>query len=237
ARPSLPDAPGIQRAGYAGADAREVPDGSGEQRGTVQRSPAPDPGPAGAGCGAHRGGPGTGAGAAVPEFGELLPAAQRRASGRRFPARCPAPVSALHSLPGAPPLSASLADTLPLEAEGGAVPLQSRFYVERETDGQFRTAIGRRDSIVLVRGARQIGKTSLLARGLDEARQSGAKVVLTDFQTLSPAHLESTEALCRALGAMIAEQLDLDFYPEDLWEPGRGANANFSRYLARVALE
>ena len=83
-------------------------------------------------------------------------------------------------------MTVSLADDLRLEAEGGAVPLQSRFYVERETDGQFRTAIARRDSIVLVKGARQIGKTSLLARGLDEARQSGAKVVLTDFQTLSP---------------------------------------------------
>jgi hypothetical protein len=134
-------------------------------------------------------------------------------------------------------MSASLAGDPPLEAEGGAVPLDSRFYVERATDPQFRAAIARRDSIVLVKGARQIGKSSLLARGLDEARRGGARVALTDFQTLSPPHLESAEALCLALGALIAEQLDLDLYPEDLWETGRGANAGFSRYLTRAALE
>jgi len=133
-------------------------------------------------------------------------------------------------------VSVSLTGDPLLEAEGGAVPLQSRFYIQREMDTQFRSAIARRDSIVLVRGARQIGKTSLLARGLDEARRTSATVVLTDFQALSPAQLESAERLCLALGAMIAEQLDLDLSPEEFWEPERGANACFSRYLARAAL-
>jgi hypothetical protein len=53
-----------------------------------------------------------------------------------------------------------------LEAVGGAVPLDSEFYIVRPTDEEFKTAIARNDSIVLVKGARQIGKTSLLARGL-----------------------------------------------------------------------
>jgi DNA-binding SARP family transcriptional activator len=51
-----------------------------------------------------------------------------------------------------------------LEPVGGAVPLGSPFYVVRPTDAEFRAAIARRDSIVLVKGARQMGKTSLLAR-------------------------------------------------------------------------
>src|SRR5207249_268697 len=53
-----------------------------------------------------------------------------------------------------------------LEPVGGAVPLGSRFYVVRPADQEFREAIARRDSVVLVKGARQVGKTSLLARGL-----------------------------------------------------------------------
>src|SRR5262245_12044597 len=57
---------------------------------------------------------------------------------------------------------------------GGAVPLDSPFYVARKTDEEFYKAIARRDSIVLVKGARQVGKTSLLARGLQRARESGA---------------------------------------------------------------
>jgi DNA-binding winged helix-turn-helix (wHTH) protein len=68
---------------------------------------------------------------------------------------------------------------------GGALPLYSRFYLERDTDQEFRTALARRDSLVLVKGARQIGKTSLLARGLQQAREAGAAIVLTDFQHIT----------------------------------------------------
>lgn len=125
----------------------------------------------------------------------------------------------------------------PLEAEGGAVPLGSRFYVTRESDAEFCQAIGRGDSIVLVKGARQIGKSSLLARGLQQARDAGARVVLADFQALSPCHFTSADTLCLGLAGLLAEQLDLDAAPEDGWEPGRGANANFERYLRREVLE
>jgi hypothetical protein len=106
---------------------------------------------------------------------------------------------------------------------GGAVPLDSEFYVERPTDHEFTAAIARRDSIVLVKGARQMGKTSLLARGLHIARDSGAKVALTDFQTLNVAHLESPDALYRILAESLADQLDLDVMPEEVWNPARGA--------------
>ena len=51
-------------------------------------------------------------------------------------------------------------------AVGGAVPLDSEFYVARPADGEMRSSLLKRDSIVLIKGARQMGKTSLLARGL-----------------------------------------------------------------------
>lgn len=120
-----------------------------------------------------------------------------------------------------------------LEPVGGAVPLNSRYYVVRPTDEEFRTAITRRDSIVLVKGARQMGKTSLLARGLQQAREQGARVVLTDFQTLNSSHLETAESLFLSLAEMLAEQLDLDVLPQEVWTPGRGPNMNLERYLRR----
>jgi serine/threonine protein kinase len=61
-----------------------------------------------------------------------------------------------------------------LEPVGGAVPLDSKFYIARATDDEFQAAIARQDSIVLVKGARQVGKTSLLARGLQQARAARA---------------------------------------------------------------
>jgi hypothetical protein len=124
-----------------------------------------------------------------------------------------------------------------LEAVGGAVPLDSQFYVVRRTDHEFHEAIARRDSIVLVKGARQTGKTSLLGRGLEQARQAGARVLFTDFQQLNAAHLASAEAFYQVVGAVVADQLGLDVFPQEVWDSRLGANMNFNRYIRRQVLE
>ncbi len=121
-----------------------------------------------------------------------------------------------------------------LEPVGGAVPLDSSFYVVRPTDAAFRDAIARRDSIVLVKGSRQMGKTSLLARGLQQARQIGAKVVVSDFQTLSEGQLATAESCYFALAESIAEQLDLDVDVPALFDSRRGASVNFKRFMQRA---
>jgi len=123
-----------------------------------------------------------------------------------------------------------------LESVGGAVPLDSRFYVVRPADYEFRSAIARHDSIVLVRGARQMGKTSLLARGLQQARGQGVSVVLTDFQELNNSDFESLEKFYFALGDSLADQLNLDVFSADAWDSRRSPNTNFDRYLRREVL-
>jgi serine/threonine protein kinase len=123
-----------------------------------------------------------------------------------------------------------------LEPVGGAVPLDSEYYVVRPADDEFRNAIRRGDSIVLVKGARQMGKTSLLARGLEQAREDGARVVLTDFQDLNAADLASAEKLFLTLGRFLAEGLDLDTPPKAVWDFDDTANRNFGSYMRREVL-
>jgi serine/threonine protein kinase len=123
-----------------------------------------------------------------------------------------------------------------LEAVGGAVPLESEFYVVRTTDSEFLASISRCDSIVLLKGARQMGKTSLMARGLQLARRGGARVVLTDFQKLNSAHMESVGSLFRTLAESIADQLDLDTDIDLTWNPKRGPSMNFERFVRREVL-
>jgi DNA-binding SARP family transcriptional activator len=123
-----------------------------------------------------------------------------------------------------------------LEAVGGAVPLDSQFYVVRPTDQEFEAAIARQDSIVLVKGARQMGKTSLLARGLRQAREAGARVVRTDFQKLVAADLESLETLFLTLATSLADQLDLPVLPEDVWNVRRSPSVKLERYVQREVL-
>ncbi|MDH7570351.1 MAG: AAA-like domain-containing protein, partial [Armatimonadota bacterium] len=123
-----------------------------------------------------------------------------------------------------------------LEPVGGAVPLDSKLYVVRQTDEEFRAAVARQDSIILVKGARQMGKTSLLARGLQQAREAGLRVAFTDLQKLNAAQLQTAETLFLALAEALADQLDLETLPEEEWNPRRGPNVNFERYLRRHVL-
>jgi hypothetical protein len=119
----------------------------------------------------------------------------------------------------------------------GLVPLDSNFYISRPTDQEFQEAITRRDSIVLVRGARQMGKTSLLARGLQQAHDTGSGTIMTDFQKLDASDLESIGTFYQTLGEWIADELDLSVRPADLWNLRRGPSRNFEQYLRRVVLE
>src|SRR5258708_5924853 len=96
-----------------------------------------------------------------------------------------------------------------LSAPRGVVLLQSPYYIVRSTDQQFADAVARRESIVLIKGPRQTGKTSLLARSLQQARAAGASVVLTDLQSISEEHWTSSEVFCMALAQDLADQLDL----------------------------
>jgi len=123
------------------------------------------------------------------------------------------------------------------ETVSGAVPLDSRFYIVRAVDHDFDTAITRRDSIVLIKGGRQIGKTSLLARGLHNARARGAHVVITDFQTLNESQLASAETLLLSLAQLIADKLELSVQPDEVWNARRGPSINFERYMKREVLD
>jgi hypothetical protein len=125
---------------------------------------------------------------------------------------------------------------LKAEMPGGAVPLDSQYYIVQPTDIEFHEGLDRQDGLLLVKGARQMGKTSLLARGLQQARDAGKTVVILDLQKLNQEDLRDLTSLYKALGGMIADQLQLDVYPEDKWRPGRAPNINFENYIVREVM-
>ena len=131
------------------------------------------------------------------------------------------------------PETVALAD---IKEPGGGMPPDAKLYVVRDTDDEFLRAVQRRDSIVLVKGARQMGKTSLLARGVHQARKAGARVVVTDFQILNSTQLATIDAFFQTLAQLICDQLDLDVTPDEEWNARRGASINFARYMRRRVL-
>jgi len=109
-------------------------------------------------------------------------------------------------------------DLRKLEAVGGAMALDSPYYVVRAIDDDFLAAIEKRESIVLVKGSRQIGKTSLLARGLQKARETGAKVAFIDFQSLNFDKLKTIDDFFEALATQLIKRLKLKFSYKDCWD-------------------
>jgi tetratricopeptide (TPR) repeat protein len=117
------------------------------------------------------------------------------------------------------------------EAIGGAVALNSPYYLERITDARFHGALARGDSIVLVKGPRQVGKSSLLSRGLQKCRAMGYRVVVSDLQKLTARDLESAETLLLAFARQLTNRLKLETSPDKLWDTGSSANENFDHFL------
>jgi Adenylate cyclase, family 3 (some proteins contain HAMP domain) len=121
-----------------------------------------------------------------------------------------------------------------LEPVGGAVPPDSPFYVERSCDQELAAALDARESILLIKGARQIGKTSLQARGARIARQKGWRVALTDFQKLTAAQMQDEDAFCRLLAATLSRQLKFSYDFATEWLDLFGANLNMEQFLREL---
>ncbi len=133
-----------------------------------------------------------------------------------------------------PPGVASRQEREQLVPPTGVLPLDSAFYLERDADAAFRTAMGRRDSIIRIKGARQMGKTSLLARGLQAAREQDARVFLTDFQLFNQSHLESVDHFLLTLARWLARQAAVDLQPDEVWDSLQGASVNFRDFLLEL---
>jgi DNA-binding SARP family transcriptional activator len=132
-----------------------------------------------------------------------------------------------------PPVESQLVE---VEAPGGAMPVHSQYYIERPVDRDFHTALARRDGTMLINGPRQVGKSSLLARGIEQAKQAGMQVVVSDFQRLDAASLESISTFYRCLLRQFHRKLALQVRPDDYWDENLSANENFEGYIQDVAI-
>jgi AAA-like domain len=130
--------------------------------------------------------------------------------------------------------------TAPMEREiepaGGAVPLGSPFYVERPEDAIAYANFKPNTSFLLLRGPRQAGKTSLMARLLDRARAQGATVLFTDWQKIPQAMLSDHRALLMFVADSICDQLNIECDLTSLFTPPKPPPLAFERFFRRYVL-
>ena len=110
-----------------------------------------------------------------------------------------------------------------LEAPGGVVKLRDKFYIERLADQHLQREITKRGTTTTIRAARQTGKSSLLVRGVNHARQQGAQVVTVDLQRLDTERLASSDLFLRDFAELIVRKLRLDVAEvEKAWRSSLG---------------
>jgi hypothetical protein len=126
------------------------------------------------------------------------------------------------------------AEDVKLEPVGGAVPPDSPFYVRRASDQEFMEALEAGESLLLVKGARQIGKTSLLAQGAQRARERGWRQALTDFQKFNTAQMAAEDHFYKLLAATLARQLRFEYDFKSAWDDIFGANLNMESFLREL---
>lgn len=119
-----------------------------------------------------------------------------------------------------------------LEATGGMVDLDSPFYVERRVDSTLKRELKRQGTTTTIRAGRQMGKTSLLVRGVDFARQQGSSIVFSDFQHIERTYLQSLDIFLHHLALEIAATLKVDFDKVELvWKTPFSSKERLTHFL------
>ncbi|MGG6265363.1 AAA-like domain-containing protein [Leptolyngbya sp. AN03gr2] len=97
-----------------------------------------------------------------------------------------------------------------LEFPTGLVRLDSPFYIARSSqEKQCYDEIEQVGALIRIKAPRQFGKTSLLVRVLDQAKQAGHRMVYLSLQEVDSAHLTDSATFLAWFYGAIASELEL----------------------------
>ena len=119
-----------------------------------------------------------------------------------------------------------------LEAPEGTMRAESEFYLEREADRVALDLVhGQGGETFTIKGPRQMGKSSLLMRVIEEAEKEGKRVVFLDFQLFEQPILRKAGAFYREFCAQFGDELDLPNQTDQYWSKGRGDVTTCTDYV------
>ena len=122
----------------------------------------------------------------------------------------------------------------------GAVALNSPFYLERSRcESVCYETINQPGSLIRIKGAKCMGKTSLVKRILEQGQLQGKKIVYLDFLSIERPILKDLGRLLPWLCAMVSLELKLDNRVRQYWGADLGFignNQNCTFYLEKSIL-
>jgi hypothetical protein len=125
-----------------------------------------------------------------------------------------------------------------LDFPNGVVALNSPFYVERPPiEAQTFCEILKPGSLIRIKASRQMGKSSLMHRMLNYARQNGLQIATLNLQRADRSVLSSLDQFLRWLCVNVAQQLHLPPVLDDYWNSEMGSKMSCTLYFQQYLLK
>jgi len=137
--------------------------------------------------------------------------------------------SEIGDVPPAPPIV--------LDEPEGQVPLESTLYVERPPmETRCYEAIVKPGALIRIKAPRQMGKSSLMLRILQDAKQQEYQTASLNFQLVDRDALGSLDAFLQWFCHSLAEELNLEDRLADYWKGALGCKNKCTNYVQRYLL-
>ncbi len=133
------------------------------------------------------------------------------------------------------PVEDQPSDDLELESPYGTMHPESKFYIEREADGECQHHIAKtKATTVFIPAPRQTGKSSLMRRILAwTEKKLDKRSAFIDFQKIPKRYFSDEESFLIEFCSMISEQFDIPDATEQYWQGKRTNISKCSSYLSR----
>lgn len=125
----------------------------------------------------------------------------------------------------------------PLPPPGGGLDADDPWYIRRSTDITAKSLISHQGVTLVIKGSRQMGKTSLLVRTLSTAIDLGKRCALIDFQMLGQESLSNSSTFFCRFARSVAEGLEIEQNATDTWDGSLSDSQNLTRYMERGILQ
>jgi len=125
-----------------------------------------------------------------------------------------------------------------LGAPEGTMPHQSLFYIERDSDQDASQALHEMSGVTItIKGSRQMGKSSLLNRLIDDGSGRGMKIAFIDFQMIESSVIENADIFYRQFCSLLSFELEVEDRTDEFWKGPLGQVQKTTNYIARCLLK
>lgn len=126
---------------------------------------------------------------------------------------------------------------LEMELPGGQLKLNSRFYVERPPiENRAYEEVSKPGSLIRIKAPKQMGKTSLMARLLNQSQNQGCKAVTLNFELADSEVFSNLDKFLQWFCATVTDDLQLPIQLDSYWSKFLGSKKNCTNYFEKYLL-